>query len=45
MSQQYVSTITTAIRENISSAYLLPTTTTHQRGATPRHDRHPAAAG
>jgi len=23
----------------------LLTTTTNQRGATPRHDRHPAAAG
>jgi len=36
---------TTTTRRNISSICPLPITTTHKRGATPHHDRHPATAG
>jgi len=42
---QYVLPITIATRGTFSDAHPSPTTTTHQRGATPHHDRNPVAAG
>jgi len=42
---QNVSTATTTTRGSISGARPLPTATIHQRGATPRNDRHLATAG
>jgi len=42
---QHIPPTTTATRETLSSIHLSPTTTTHQRGATPYHDHNSVAAG